>query len=182
MQFASVLFNTLAPCSSSSSRRLLSSDFLIVLCVPCLSRYRAITSAYYRGAVGALVVYDVTRRVTFENAERWLRELRDHTDANIVVMLVGNKADLRHLRAISPEDAAAFAERHGTFSMETSALDATNVERAFAEVLRQIYHVVSRNALDIGEDPAAPPRGKTIDVGAAKDEVSPVNAGGCCSA
>ncbi|KAG2590676.1 ras-related protein RABA1f-like [Panicum virgatum] len=145
-------------------------------------RYRAITSAYYRGAVGALVVYDVTRRITFENAERWLRELRDHTDANIVVMLVGNKADLRHLRAVSPEDAAAFAERHGTFSMETSALDATNVERAFAEVLRQIYHVVSRNALDIGEDPAVPPRGKTIDVGAAKDEVSPVNAGGCCSA
>ena len=150
--------------------------------VRLLCRYRAITSAYYRGAVGALVVYDVTRRVTFENAERWLRELRDHTDANIVVMLVGNKADLRHLRAVSPEDAAAFAERHGTFSMETSALDATNVERAFAEVLRQIYHVVSRNALDIGEDPAAPPRGKTIDVGAAKDEVSPVNAGGCCSA
>ncbi|GJN18127.1 hypothetical protein PR202_gb05254 [Eleusine coracana subsp. coracana] len=144
-------------------------------------RYRAITSAYYRGAVGALVVYDVTRRITFENAERWLRELRDHTDANIVVMLVGNKADLRHLRAVPPEDARAFAERHGTFSMETSALDATNVEQAFAEVLRQIYHVVSRNALDIGDDPAAPPRGKTIDVGAAKDEVTPVNTAGCCS-
>jgi Rab family, other len=111
----------------------------------------------------------VTRRVTFDNAERWLR---DHTDANIVVMLVGNKADLRHLRAVSPEDAAAFAQRHGTFSMETSALDATNVERAFAEVLRQIYHVVSRNALDIGDDPAAPSRGKTIDVDAAKDERS----------
>ncbi|KAH0985750.1 hypothetical protein GBA52_012927 [Prunus armeniaca] len=62
-------------------------------------RYRAITSAYYRGAVGALLVYDVTRHVTFENVERWLKELRDHTDANIVIMLVGNKGDLRHLRA-----------------------------------------------------------------------------------
>jgi Rab family, other len=145
------------------------------------SSNRAITSAYYRGAVGALVVYDVTRRVTFENAERWLRELRDHTDASIVVMLVGNKADLRHLRAVLPEDARGFAERHATFSMETSALDATNVEQAYAEVLRQIYHVVSRNALDIGEDPAAPPRSKAIDVGAAKDEVTPVNTAGCCS-
>jgi len=160
----------------------LRSQLIACALAACPSRYRAITSAYYRGAVGALVVYDVTRRITFDNAERWLRELRDHTDANIVVMLVGNKADLRHLRAVTPEDAAAFAERHGTFSMETSALDATNVDRAFAEVLRQIYHVVSRNALDIGEDPAAPPRGKTIDVGAAKDEVSPVNTGGCCSA
>ncbi|KAG0499316.1 hypothetical protein HPP92_004007 [Vanilla planifolia] len=54
--------------------------------------YRAITSAYYRGAVGALLVYDVTRHATFENTERWLRELRDHTDPNIVVMLVGNKS------------------------------------------------------------------------------------------
>ncbi|KAD3641984.1 hypothetical protein E3N88_31208 [Mikania micrantha] len=62
-------------------------------------RYRAITSAYYRGAVGALLVYDVTRHVTFENVERWLKELRDHTDANTVMMLVGNKSDLRHLRA-----------------------------------------------------------------------------------
>ncbi|CAN8269318.1 unnamed protein product [Cochlearia groenlandica] len=55
--------------------------------------YRAITSAYYRGAVGALLVYDVTRRVTFENVDRWLKELRDHTDANIVIMLVALNVD-----------------------------------------------------------------------------------------
>ena len=76
-----------------------------------VQRYRAITSAYYRGAVGALLVYDVTRHVTFENVERWLKELRDHTESNIVIMLVGNKADLRHLRAVLTEDAKAFAER-----------------------------------------------------------------------
>ncbi|XP_064985150.1 ras-related protein RABA1g-like isoform X3 [Musa acuminata AAA Group] len=74
-------------------------------------RYRAITSAYYRGAVGALLVYDVTRHTTFENVERWMKELRDHTDSSIVIMLVGNKADLRHLRAVTVEDAKAFAER-----------------------------------------------------------------------
>lgn len=56
---------------------------------------RAITSAYYRGAVGALLVYDISKHVTFENVERWLKELRDHAEANIVVMLVGNKSDLR---------------------------------------------------------------------------------------
>ena len=54
-------------------------------------RYRAITSAYYRGAVGALLVYDISKSLTFENVERWLKELRDHADANIVIMLVGNK-------------------------------------------------------------------------------------------
>ena len=54
-------------------------------------RYRAITSAYYRGAVGALLVYDIAKHLTYENVERWLRELRDHADANIVIMLVSDE-------------------------------------------------------------------------------------------
>ncbi|XP_072993379.1 ras-related protein RABA1f-like [Typha latifolia] len=143
-------------------------------------RYRAITSAYYRGAHGALVVYDVTRHITFENMERWLKELRDHTDANIVIMLVGNKADLRHLRAVPTEDAKAFAERERIFFMETSALESLNVENSFTEVLSQIYHVVSRKGLDIGDDPAAPSRGQTIDI-TTKDDVPAVKKDGCCS-
>ncbi|KAL8229744.1 hypothetical protein R6Q59_006307 [Mikania micrantha] len=143
-------------------------------------RYRAITSAYYRGAVGALIVYDITRNVTFENVERWLKELRDHTDQNIVIMLVGNKADLRHLRAVQTEDAKTFAERENNFFMETSALESLNVENAFTEVLTQIYHVVSKKALDIGNDPMAIPKGQTINVGD-KDEVSEVKKSGCCS-
>ena len=61
----------------------------------CIALNRAITSAYYRGAVGALLVYDISKHVTFENVERWLKELRDHAEANIVVMLIGNKSDLR---------------------------------------------------------------------------------------
>lgn len=153
-----------------------------IICLLCFfDRYRAITSAYYRGAVGALVVYDVTRHVTFENVARWLKELRNHTDTNIVVMLVGNKADLRHLRAVSVEDATGFAERERTFFMETSALESTNVENAFTEVLTQIYHVVSKKALDIGDDPAALPKGQTINVGG-RDDVSAVKKAGCCSA
>ncbi|KAI3887509.1 hypothetical protein MKX03_032018 [Papaver bracteatum] len=126
-------------------------------------------------------VYDVTRHVTFENVERWLKELRDHTDSNIVIMLVGNKADLRHLRAVSTEDATAFAEKENTCFMETSALESMNVENAFTEVLTQIYRVVSRKALDIGDDPAALPKGQTINVGS-KDDVSAVKKVGCCSA
>lgn len=143
-------------------------------------RYRAITSAYYRGAVGALLVYDVTRQVTFENVERWLKELRDHTDAYTVIMLVGNKADLGHLRAVSTEDAAAFAEKENTYFMETSALEALNVNNAFIEVLTQIYNVVSRKTLEKGNDPGALPKGETINIGT-KDDVSAVKKTGCCS-
>lgn len=79
--------------------RLLCACLLACLCVcvrACvLFPHRAITSAYYRGAVGALLVYDISKHVTFENVERWLKELRDHAEANIVVMLIGNKSDLR---------------------------------------------------------------------------------------
>jgi Ras-related protein Rab-11A len=110
-------------------------------------RYRAITSAYYRGAVGALLVYDVTKVMTFENVKRWLKELWDHADSNIVVMLTGNKIDLRHLRSVAVEDAANFAESEGLFFIETSALDATNVEKAFQTVLAEIYRIISKKSL-----------------------------------
>ncbi|KAM3301918.1 Ras-related protein YPT3 [Capsicum baccatum] len=144
-------------------------------------RYRAITSAYYRGAVGALLVYDVTRHVTFENVTRWLKELRDHTDPNIVVMLLGNKSDLRHLVAVSTDEAKSLAEREALYFMETSALEATNVENAFTEVLTQIYRIVSKKAVEAGDEGAtssAPPKGQTINL---KDEGSAWKKFGCCS-
>nr|GFA37096.1 Ras-related protein RABA1f-like [Tanacetum cinerariifolium] len=100
-----------------------------------ITRYRAITSAYYRGVVGALLVYDTSRHVTFENVERWLKELQDHTDSNIMIMLVGNKADLRHLRVVPTEEAKGYAKKENTYFMETSALEALNVETTFTKVL-----------------------------------------------
>eukprot|EP00922_Rhytidocystis_sp_ex-Travisia-forbesii_P009012 GHVS01013146.1.p1 GENE.GHVS01013146.1~~GHVS01013146.1.p1 ORF type:complete len:225 (+),score=33.91 GHVS01013146.1:124-798(+) len=102
-------------------------------------RYRAITSAYYRGAVGALLVYDISKRASFENVERWLKELRDHADKNIVILLVGNKSDLKHLRAVSPDEAKAYSGKEELAFIETSALDSTNVESAFHQILNEIY-------------------------------------------
>ncbi|XP_053128846.1 ras-related protein Rab-11A [Hemicordylus capensis] len=110
-------------------------------------RYRAITSAYYRGAVGALLVYDIAKHLTYENVERWLKELRDHADSNIVIMLVGNKSDLRHLRAVPTDEARAFAEKNGLSFIETSALDSTNVEAAFQTILTEIYRIVSQKQM-----------------------------------
>ncbi|KAF2617110.1 hypothetical protein F2Q68_00040819 [Brassica cretica] len=142
-------------------------------------RYRAITSAYYRGAVGALLVYDTTRRATFENVDRWLKELKNHTDPNIVVMLVGNKSDLRHLLAVPTEDGKSYAEQESLCFMETSALEATNVEEAFAEVLTQIYRITSKKQMEAGEDGnGSVPKGEKIEV---KNDVSALKKLGCCS-
>ena len=118
-------------------------------------RYRAITSAYYRGAVGALLVYDMTKHETYEGAAKWLKELRDSADANIVIMLVGNKSDLEHLRVVQTSDAAKYAEHEGLSFIETSALESTNVESAFQNILTEIYDIVSKKALDDGDDGAA---------------------------
>ncbi|CAL4966404.1 unnamed protein product [Urochloa decumbens] len=116
-------------------------------------RYRAVTSAYYRGALGAMLVYDVTRRHTFEHAARWVDELRAHADKSIVVMLIGNKADLAGGRAVAADEAAAFAEEQGLFFSEASALSGENVERAFLRLLEEIHaNVSTRRPLEAADE------------------------------
>lgn len=150
-------------------------------------RYRAITSAYYRGAVGALLVYDIAKHITYENVERWLKELRDHADHHIVIMLVGNKNDLRHLRAVPTDEAKAFAERNNLSFIETSALDSTNVETAFQQILTDIYHIVSRKQManDGDADSAALRNDKEkITIPSNEDRRDPggsSNKGKCCN-
>ncbi|KAI3854115.1 hypothetical protein MKW98_028400 [Papaver atlanticum] len=111
-------------------------------------RFRAVTSAYYRGAVGALIVYDITRRTTFDSVGRWLDELNIHSDTTIARMLVGNKSDLGNIRDVSVEEGKSLAEAEGLFFMETSALDSTNVRTAFEMVIKEIYNNVSRKVLN----------------------------------
>jgi small GTP-binding protein len=143
-------------------------------------RYRAITSAYYRGAVGALLVYDISKQLTFQNVERWLKELRDHAEQNIVIMLVGNKSDLRHKRAVTTEHAMAFAESNNLAFIETSALDATGVDEAFRQILTEIYRLMSKKTMagtKTGTS-AAIPQGQKIVVG--KPPPAAADKKGCC--
>lgn len=100
------------------------------ICWQCNLHYR-----YYRGAVGALLVYDIAKKITFDNVGVWLKELQTNADRNIVTMLVGNKCDLRHLRTVNQSDAKALAESNGLHFIETSALDSTNVELAYTSLL-----------------------------------------------
>ncbi|KAH9247457.1 hypothetical protein BASA81_014940 [Batrachochytrium salamandrivorans] len=144
-------------------------------------RYRAITSAYYRGAVGALLVYDISQQKTFESVERWLKELRDHADASIVMMLVGNKSDLKSLRAVPTEEAKEFATRNQLLFMETSALDGGNVETAFQDILANVYKVVSNKAMEneSNRTTTGPGAGKSITV-APTNSTTKTSSGKCC--
>jgi Ras-related protein Rab-11A len=149
------------------------------------NRYRAVTSAYYRGAVGAMLVYDITKRQSFDHVHRWLEELKAHADTNIVIMLIGNKADLASLRQVPTEDAKEYAEREGLFFLETSAMDSTNVESAFFTVLSEIYRIVSKKALIADEksqaNGSAPLMGTKLIVPGQGDQDANSKKKTCCS-
>ncbi|CAF90842.1 unnamed protein product [Tetraodon nigroviridis] len=90
--------------------------------------FRSITRSYYRGAAGALLVYDITRRDTFNHLTTWLEDARQHSNSNMVIMLIGNKSDLESRREVKKEEGEAFAREHGLIFMENSAMYASNVE------------------------------------------------------
>jgi len=79
-------------------------------------RYRSITKAYYKEAVGALIVYDITKQSSFKNVEKWLKELHDHAECDMAVGLIGNKCDLQQVRTIKTEEATAYAKKNGNNS------------------------------------------------------------------
>ena len=154
-------------------------------------------------------MYDISKHGTYENVTRWLKELRDHADTNIVIMLVGNKSDLRHLRAVPTEEAKEFASQHGLSFIETSALDASNVELAFLNeltgmyrslllrggswseilfgdaewlicVVTEIYRIVSSKAIEQGPAGEGPSPGQGIPLGASNPPGDASKKGQCC--
>ena len=134
--------------------------------------YKSITRSYFRGASGALLVYDITRRSTFEHATGWLHDLRQIAEEGIVVILVGNKCDLAssstvtsgmangeaqgldaaNERAVTVDEAEEWCKRNGVMTyVETSARSGQNVEKAFLEVAERIYENVERGRYDLND-------------------------------
>lgn len=148
-------------------------------------RFRAVTSAYYRGAVGALLVYDISRRQTFDSIGRWLNELHTHSDMNVVSILVGNKSDLKDGREVSTDEGKSLAESEGLFFMETSALDSSNVTAAFETVVKEIYNILSRKVMQSQElkkpEPSLSGSGKTVVLEADSNQENEPKKAGCCS-
>jgi len=101
-------------------------------------RFRTITSSYYRGAHGIIVVYDVTDNESFNNVKQWLHEIDRYACENVNKLLVGNKSDLTAKRVVSTEQGKEFADSLGIEFLETSAKTSTNVEQAFLTMASQI--------------------------------------------
>lgn len=108
-------------------------------------RYRVISSAYYRNSVGAVLVYDITKQDSFQQLEKWNKEIMDFAPTLCKTILVGNKVDLAHLRSVPVEDAEDFARQHEMNHVETSALKSTNVVSLFHSLISDIYKVVKNS-------------------------------------
>ncbi|XP_059489590.1 ras-related protein Rab-18-B-like [Neocloeon triangulifer] len=107
-------------------------------------RFRTLTPTYYRNAQGAIIVYDVTRRQTFERVEQWLQELDAYVNrTDVVKMIVGNKIDLKN-REVSREEGQQLARRHSTLFIEASALENANVQVCFEDL---VYHILQTPGL-----------------------------------
>jgi len=113
--------------------------------------FRSITRSYYRGATGALLVYDISRRDTFNHLTRWLEEARQHANPKMVIMLIGNKSDLEK-REVSYEEGEKFAKDNGLIFLETSAKTAQNVEEAFLKTAQKIYDNIQSGQYDLTND------------------------------
>merc|ERR1712100_260464 len=133
-------------------------------------RVRTITSSYYRGAHGIIVVYDTTDAETFEHVKTWLHEIDRYASENVNKLLVGNKSDLTSKRSVETEAAKEFATQVNIPFLETSAKNATNVEDAF---MRMAGEIKKRMA----SAPTATEGNKKITVGGKTESVK---SGGCC--
>lgn len=156
--------------------------------------YRSITRSYFRAASAALLVFDITRRNTFNNATSWLNDLRQIADEDIVVVLVGNKADLAadngkpNQRQVTREEAEEWCTQNKVMKyVETSAKTGEGVERAFLEVSERIYQGIEAGRYDLSDKrsgvkgPGAGKHTRTVTLGGNNADGSKKGAaGGCC--
>lgn len=133
-------------------------------------RFRTITSSYYRGAHGIIVVYDVTDQESYANVKQWLQEIDRYASENVNKLLVGNKSDLTTKKVVDNTTAKEFADSLGVPFLETSAKNATNVEQAFMTMAAEIKKRMGPGAASGGERPNL------------KIDSTPVKSasGGCC--
>lgn len=137
-------------------------------------KFRTITSSYYRGAHGIIVVYDVTNRDSFENIKNWMNEITKYASENVNRLLVGNKSDMDSRRAVSYEEGKELADSMGINFIETSAKASTNVENSFLRMAGEIKGRISTNTAKASGP--AQPKGQRLTGGKNLTQEK----GGCC--
>jgi len=142
-------------------------------------RYKSITSAYYKGAKGAFVVYDITRRETFNNVDKWIGDLKISGNEDVFILLIGNKSDLESMRQVPTEEVEKKAEQLKVAFCETSAFEGKNIEHAFETVVEEVSKkVLAANESEVRSEEKS--KGITLETGAKDSKNKNKNKKGCC--
>ena len=141
-------------------------------------RYKAITNAYFKGAKGALVVYDITRKVTFNSVDKWIADLRASADKKVNIILIGNKSDLENNREVTKDEGLEKSKALGVAFMETSASNGDNIDKAFDVMIKQVYNIYSSDLKSQDELAGSAEGGQDISLGDVKKEDTQKK--GCC--
>jgi Ras-related protein Rab-8A len=133
-------------------------------------RFRTITTSYFRGAQGIVLVYDVTDRRSFESIRNWINQIQQHADVHVNKILVGNKCDMLDEKVVSTEEGKKLAEEFNMMFWETSAKNDVNVEQSFHSIAKSVKDRI------IADGGAGPTGGKSVTLNSSK----PATKKGCC--
>ena len=138
-------------------------------------KYKAITGAYYKGSKGAFVVYDITKKDTFDSVDKWIHDLKSTGDPKMTIMIIGNKLDLEHKREVLKEQGEEKARSFGCAFLETSAFSGDNIEKGFEMMISEIFKKYEKENAD-DDDLITVEKGEDLNLGK-KDEKKKK---GCC--
>ena len=117
-----------------------------------MERYSSITSSYYKGAKGVIIVYDICKKKSFESIDRWINNFKEKADEDAVILLIGNKSDLTEERQVDTEEAKSISQKNKLAFMETSAKNNDNVNKAFLTLFEEILKIYKEKNSEIIND------------------------------
>jgi small GTP-binding protein len=139
--------------------------------------FQSITRSYYKGAIGALLVYDITSRLSFEHINKWLDEIKANSSKDICCILIGNKKDLEEQRQVTYEEGKNLAEKNNLLFLETSAKTAENIQESFMISAEKILEQIETT----GIDPSAPTKNVKISIDEEGEEKPKDKKKSCCA-
>jgi len=137
-------------------------------------KYKAITGAYYKGSKGAFVVYDITKKDTFDSVDKWIHDLKSTGDPKMTIMIIGNKLDLEHKREVLKEQGEEKARSFGCAFLETSAFSGDNIEKGFEMMISEIFKKYGNDSIE-DDDFGTVERGEDIKLEKKENKKK-----GCC--
>jgi len=138
-------------------------------------RYKSITKTYYKGAKGALIVYDISRKESFNNVDKWIGDLKEFGEEDVCVILVGNKCDLEDMRQVSTDEVSKKAEQYSVGFCETSALSAKNIDTAFQMLIKKVSEKIPNMDDKYGNKSSVVNTGVSLDTKIISEDQRPMN-------